>query len=143
MKHLTTIIVCTILVIAQGAFAGIDYNFISSNDLMKLLNQKKPVHMIDVQKKNDFLLQHFAHSIGTSAYPVKTPKDTDKIRQVLDSITKTDKQIVIIGPRGTRASKRTVAYLLKRGIAPERIAILKKGTRGWPTPEILLNTSGT
>ncbi len=65
-----------------------------------------------------------------------------RINEVLHDLQATDKPVVIIGPRGTRAAGRAYEYLLEQGIAAQRLAILQKGIRGWPAPEILLNTSG-
>ncbi len=143
MKKITGLIIFVMLTATQLAYGRIDYTYISTESLMDILKKKQPIHMVDVQKKNNYLRHHFAHSIGTDAYPVKTGKDTDKIKAILNTLQASDNRIVIIGPRGTRASQRAYAFLLQQGIAPQRLAILKKGTRGWPAPEIFLNTSGT
>ncbi len=109
---------------------------------MKSLQEKNPVHLVDIQKKNDFLQHHFYNSLETGAYPVKSEQDMSRINKVISNLQVTDKPVVIISPRGTRAAARAYEYLLEQGIAPQRLAILKKGIRGWPAPELLLNTSG-
>ncbi len=142
MRKITGLIIGFILLAAQGASASLAYNYISSDSFMKILQEKQAVHMLDIQKKNDYLRHHFAHSVGTSAYPVKTDQEKSRIKDMISTLQTTEDLIVIIGPRGTRAEQRTYAYLLDQGIAPKRLAILAKGTRGWPAPEILLNTAG-
>jgi rhodanese-related sulfurtransferase len=114
----------------------------NSDELLKTLQEKKPVNIVDIQKKKSFLLHHFFDSLETDAYPVKTDKDAGKIKKVLPTLQANAAPVVIVGPRGTRASQRAYAYLLKAGIDPNRLAILDKGVRGWPAPQILLNTSG-
>jgi rhodanese-related sulfurtransferase len=142
MEKITGLIIGLLLFAAQGVSADIAYNYINSDSFMKILQEKPAVHMVDIQKKNDYLRHHFAHSVGTSAYPVKTDREKNRINEMLSTLQTSKNPIIIIGPRGTRAEQRTFAYLLDQGIAPQRLAILEKGTRGWPAPEMLLNTSG-
>ena len=142
MKKITGLAAVLFLMIAGIATAGIEYNFIDSDSLMESLQEKKAIHLVDIQKKNDFLQHHFFGSVETGAYPVKSEQDMSRINEVLHDLQATDKPVVIISPRGTRAAGRTYEYLLEQGIAAQRLAILKSGIRGWPAPEILLNTSG-
>lgn len=142
MRKLTGITIILFFLTTGSALAGIDYNYVDSNSLMQSLQAKKAVHLVDIQKKNDFLQHHFSTAIATSAYPVKSEQDTGKIKAILADLQATSDPVVIVGPRGTRASKKAYAYLLKQGIAPQRLAILENGVRGWPAKEILLNTSG-
>jgi rhodanese-related sulfurtransferase len=142
MKKTTGLAAVLFLMIASIATAGIEYNYIDSDSLIKSLQEKKPIHLVDIQKKNDFLQHHFFGSLETSAYPIKTEQEMSRIKEVLHDLQATDKPVVIIGPRGTRAAGRAYEYLLEQGIAAQRLAILKNGIRGWPAMEILLNTSG-
>ena len=142
MKKTTGLVAILFLMIAGIAPAGIEYNFIDSDSLIKFLQEKKPVHLVDIQKKNDFLQHHFSKSHETAAYPVKSEQDMSRINEVIPDLQATDNPVVIIGPRGTRAAGRAYAYLLEQGIAAQRLTILKNGIRGWPAPELLLNTSG-
>jgi len=73
---------------------------------------------------------------------VKTEQEKGRINNLISTLQTTEDPIVIIGPRGTRAEQRTYAYMLEQGIAPQRLVILEKGTRGWPAREMLLNTAG-
>ncbi len=142
MKRITVLAAVFFLMIAGIATAGIEYNYIDSDSLMQSLQEKKPVHLVDIQKKNDFLQHHFFGSLETDAYPVKSEQEMSRINEVIHDLQATDKPVVIIGPRGTRAAGRAYAYLLEQGITAQRLAILKNGVRGWPAPELLLNTSG-
>jgi len=142
MKRTTWFIAVLLLMNAGSASANLTFNYIDSSDFMKILDEKKPVHMVDIQKKNDFLLHHFSRSITTAAYPVKSEQDKNKIKAILNDLQATSDPVVIIGPRGTRPSKRAYTYLTEQGIAPERLAILDKGVRGWPEQKILIDTLG-
>ncbi|RUM38511.1 MAG: hypothetical protein DSY57_02480 [Desulfobulbus sp.] len=142
MKKITVFAFVFLLVAVGVAQASSGVNFIDSDRFMKYLEKKKPVYMVDIQKKNDYLRHHFYGALPTNAYPVRSGQDRDRLKTILAEIRKTRNPIVIIGPRGSRAAKRAYAYLLQQGIAPERLAVLKKGIRGWPAPEVLLNTYG-
>lgn len=142
MNNISAIIFALVLLTAQAAAAGIDYNYINSNDFIKVLEKNKPVHVVDIQKKNNYLQKHFANSVATNAYPVKTAQEKNRIKDILSTLQANSDPVVIVGPRGTRASQKAYAYLLEQGVAPQRLAILEKGTRGWPAPQMLLNTSG-
>ena len=143
MKHLTKLIAASLFLLTTiNAQASLEFNTIDSHELMQHLNAKKPLFLLDIQKKKSFLLHHFFNSLETNAYPVKNDKDTGKINKVLARLQDDTTPIIIIGPRGTRASQRAFAYLVEAGISPQRVSILEKGIRGWPTPEILQNTAG-
>ena len=130
------------LITAGTALAGIKYNYIDSDSLMQSLQERKTMLLVDIQKKNDFLQHHFSKSLATGAYPVKSEQDTNRIKEVIGYLQASTAPVVIVGPRGTRASQKAYAYLLKQGIAPQRLAILANGVRGWPARDMLVNTSG-
>ena len=142
MRTITGFAAVLFLMSAGIASAALDYNYVDSNTLLKSLQEKKPLHLVDIQKKNDYLQHHFFNSLETSAYPVKSEQDMGRISEVVSSLQATDNPVVIIGPRGSRAAARAYLYLVEQGIAPQRLAILEKGIRGWPAPELLQNTSG-
>ena len=131
-----------LLLAAVTARASGVVNYIDSASFMKYLKEKKQVYMVDIQKKNDYLRHHFYGALPTNAYPVRSGQDRARLATVVDEIQKTDDPVVIVGPRGSHASKRAYFFLLRQGIAPRRLAVLKKGIRGWPKPEVLLNTYG-
>ncbi len=139
-----TVFVFTVLGIltAGTVFARQTYNYINSRSLLEILDTGNSAQLVDIQKKNDYLMHHFSHSVNTAAYPVKSEKDKNRLEPVIGQLQKDNSRIIIIGPRGKGAAKRAFRYLTTRGISPERIAILEKGIRGWPKPELLLDTYG-
>ncbi len=140
-----TIFILTLLgTLAAGTvLARQTYNYIDSTSLLKQLNtDKSAVLLVDIQKKNDYLMHHFSHSVKTAAYPVKSEKDKKRLEPVIGQLQQNNSRIIIVGPRGKSAAKRAFRYLTAQGIAPERIAILEQGIRGWPKPELLLDTYG-
>lgn len=142
MKKITVFASVFLLVTAVIASASSVVNYIDSDGFMKYLEEKKPVYMVDIQKKKDYLLHHFYGALPTNAYPVRSGHDKDRLQTILTEIHKTKSPIVIIGPRGSHAAKRAYSFLLQQGIDPQRLAVLKKGIHGWPDPEVLLNTYG-
>ena len=131
-----------LLFTAVVAQASSVVNYIDSASFWKYLKGKKSVYMVDIQKNNDYLRHHFYGALPTNAYPVRSGQDRARLAAVVAELKKTDDPVVIIGPRGSRASKRAYSFLLQQGIDSRRLAVLKKGIRGWPRPEILLNTYG-
>ena len=131
-----------LLLAAVVAQASGVVNYIDSADFMKYLKEKKSVYMVDIQKKNDYLRHHFYGALPTYAYPVRSGHDRAALAAVVAELKKTDDPVVIIGPRGRRASQRAYSFLLQQGIDSRRLSVLRKGIRGWPRPEILLNTYG-
>ncbi len=132
----------TMFPITLSAHGALNGKTVASEELQKIFQQHQPVHLLDIQKKHDFLLHHFFNALATDAYPVKTRTDTAKIEPLLKRLQSTNDPIIIIGPRGTRASQRALTFLIQKGISPERLSILEKGIQRWPAPEILQNTAG-
>ncbi|HHD56918.1 MAG TPA: hypothetical protein ENK89_04485 [Desulfobulbaceae bacterium] len=142
MKRIAVFAFVFLLATVAAVSASSVVNFIDSARFMKYLEEKKPLYMVDIQRKNDYLRHHFYGALPTNAYPVRSGRDKDRLKTILAEIRKTKNPIIIIGPRGSHAAKRAYAFLQQQGIAPERLAVLKKGIRGWPEPESLLNTYG-
>ncbi len=82
------------------------------------------VYLVDIQKKNDYLRHHFYGAVATNAYPVRSRQDKDRIKIIFPEIRTTKDPIVIIGPRGSYAAKRTSAFLQQQGGDTQRITIL-------------------
>ena len=123
------------------AFAD-DYKRISANELKGWLESKHPTILLDIQKKNAYKEHHFYGSIRTFAYPAKTDMQLESAGQGVRMHKQTGNDVVIIGPRGGRASKRTFDFLVTRGIPEEKIFILEAGIRKWPYKKMLLNIKG-
>ncbi len=139
------VFVCFLFLVFRGigmASPSGDVHYIDSNSFLSRLKKKESIYMVDIQKKNDYLRHHFYGALPTGAYPVRSQQDRRKLADIVDDLDNNDNPVVIIGPRGTHASKRAYMVLAQQGIDPKRLAILKKGIRGWPHPELLLNTYG-
>lgn len=142
MRRAITILALLGILTAGTLSARQTCNYINSTALLEILNTKQSLLLVDIQKKNDYLMHHFAHSITTAAYPVKSEQDKKRLEPVARQLLQNNKRIIIVGPRGKGAAKRTFRYLTGQGITRERIAILEKGIHGWPKPELLLDTYG-
>lgn len=131
-----------VLILASWAAAEVDYKYMDPEDLKIRLDTHEPTILVDIQKKNAFREHHFYGSIKTYAYPAKTELDTQSLVQAVHMYEQTQNKIVIIGPRGGRASKRTYDYLVSRGVPEDHISILRGGIKSWPYPEMLLDIKG-
>lgn len=125
-----------------AAAAAAEYRYMDPEDLKIRIDTHQPTILVDIQKKNAFREHHFYGSIRTYAYPVRTEFDTESLIQAVHMHEQTQDDIVIIGPRGGRASKRTQDYLVSRGVPAASIYILKGGIKDWPYPDMLLNIKG-
>jgi len=118
------------------------YNEMEPADLKVLLDTKQPVILVDIQKKNAYKEHHFYGSIRTFAYPAKTDSDKHSLVQAVTMYETNQNKVVIVGPRGGRASKRSYDFLAGKGIPEESLFILKGGIKKWPYKEMLLNIKG-
>jgi len=131
-----------VFLIAASAAATDQYKYIDPEELKIRIETSQPTILVDIQKKNAFLEHHFYGSIRTYAYPAKTELDTQSLIQAVRVFEQTGNMVVIIGPRGGRACKRSQDYLVSRGIPAEKIYILRGGIKSWPYPDMLLNLQG-
>ena len=115
------------------------FNMMTADELKVRLDAKQPTILLDIQKKNAYKEHHFYGSIRTYAYPAKTDADLESAIQGVRKHEQTGNDIVIIGPRGGKASQRTVGFLITRGIPEEKIFILQGGLKKWPYKKMLLN----
>lgn len=106
------------------------------------LETKEPTILVDIQPKNAYKEHHFFGSVRTYAYPAKTEMDTQSLVQAVRMFESYGNDVVIISPRGGRASRKTYDFLITRGIPEENLFILKGGIREWPYKELLLNIKG-
>lgn len=119
-----------------------EYIYMPPEELKVRLDSGEPTILVDIQKKNAYKEHHFYGSVRTQAYPAKTALDTESLVQAVRLFERTGNDIVIIGPRGGRACRRTQDFLVSRGIPAERISILRGGIREWPHRDMLLNLKG-
>lgn len=115
------------------------FNMMTADELKVRLETKQPTILLDIQKKNAYKEHHFEGSIRTYAYPARTDADLESAVQGVRKHEQTGNDVVIIGPRGGKASQRTVGFLITRGIPEENIFILQGGITKWPYKEMLLN----
>jgi len=118
------------------------YNLMEPDALKVRLETKEPTILVDIQPKNAYKEHHFFGSVRTYAYPAKTEVDTQSLVQAVRMFESYGNDVVIISPRGGRASRRTFDFLITRGIPEEKLFILKGGIREWPFKEMLLNIKG-
>ena len=115
------------------------FNMMTADELKVRLETKQPTILLDIQKKNAYKEHHFYGSVRTYAYPSKTDTDLQSVVQGVRMYEQSGNDVVIIGPRGGKASQRTVDFLTTRSIPEEKIFILQGGIRNWPHKEMLLS----
>ena len=135
----TTIVMLFMMSIPGFALA---FNKMTADELKVRLDTKEPTILLDIQKKNAYKEHHFYGSIRTYAYPAKTDSDLQSAVQAVRMHEQTGNDVVIVGPRGGRASQRTSDYLVTRGIPEEKIFILSGGVKKWPYMKMMLNIKG-
>lgn len=134
---------CVVSILLAGfPLQGLAYSLMEAEDLKTRLDAGQPVILVDIQPKNAFNEHHFFGSIRTYAYPAKTETDTESLVQAVRMYKSTGSEVVIIGPRGGRAEKRTHDFLVGRGIPEEKLHILKGGIGAWPFKEKLQSIQG-
>lgn len=134
------LIIASILFCGPGLASA--YNLMEPDALKVRLETKEPTILVDIQPKNAYKEHHFFGSVRTYAYPAKTEMDTQSLVQAVRMYESYGNDVVIISPRGGRASRRTYDFLITRGIPEEKLSILKGGIREWPYKELLLNIKG-
>lgn len=136
MKRIVFLVFFILLV--KVAFAQ-NYNFLKAEDFKKWVDSSKKIHIIDVQREEDFRKKHIKGSIGTDAYPVKTEQDKVKLDKVISRVKIDNLDIVIVCPRGGGAAKNAFDYLKSKGINEKRLYILEGGIKGFPYKEMCQN----
>lgn len=140
-KPIILISVTALLAICTPVFA-FAYNLMEQEDLKIRLDSGQPLILVDIQPENAYREHHFYGSLATYAYPVKTEPETRKLDQAVSLHQTTGYDVVIIGPRGGMAAKRTHDFLADRGVPEEKLFILRGGISQWPYRKMLLNIKG-
>ena len=133
---------CLLLFIVSMPAVALAYSMMKADELKVRIETKQPTILLDIQKKNAYKEHHFYGSIRTFAYPAKTDQDLESAVQAVRMFKQTGNDVVVIGPRGGRASKRTFDFLVTRGIPEDKIYILEGGIKKWPYRKMLLNIKG-
>lgn len=112
-------------------------NFLKPEALRENILKKKPIIIVDVQKKENFKKHHIKNSIETNAYPVKSEEDKKKLDVLLNKILSSKDDVVIVCPKGKGAAMNTYEYLKSKGVPENRLFILEGGITGWPYKDLL------
>jgi len=142
MLKKTLLLVSVFWMLFTVAAIAAEIQYMPADDLKTMLDDKKPVVIADIQKPKEFQKHHFYSAIETSAYPVKSDAEKQLLDKVVSMYEKTDNPIVIVGPRGSSASRRAYAYLLDQDVPEDKIFILKGGIKEWPYKELLIDIAG-
>jgi thiosulfate/3-mercaptopyruvate sulfurtransferase len=135
MKKRTLLTIAVLCLLAAPVLAK-SYQYLSAAETSAKLQQQQPMVLVDIQVEKEFQQHHLPGALATAAYPVKSKTDLAKLDAILPQLQGTE-PVVIVCPRGGGGAKRTYDYLEKKGVAAERLYILKKGQQGWPYPEQL------
>lgn len=109
------------------------FKYYTAEQLQKAVEEKAPIHIVDIQVKEDFDKHYIKGAIETNAYPVKSDEDKAKLEKVMSLLEKDQEDIVIICPRGAGGAMRTYEYLRdEKKIEEQRLFILENGQKGWP-----------
>lgn len=128
--------VCFTLGLVTSCLAG-DYSYISADEMKSRIVEGPTPLIVDIQVEKEYLQHHLPGSVPTYAFPVKNATERDMLHKIVRLFQESDKDIVIVCPRGKGGAKRTYDYLLDEKIPAEKITILTKGIAGWPYNEIL------
>ncbi|MBJ6727961.1 rhodanese-like domain-containing protein [Geomesophilobacter sediminis] len=115
-----------------SATVALAANYIEPQELKELLDQKKPVILVDIQPAADFEKHHLPGSIETNAFPAKTDVEKARLDQALAVIKASKAPVVVICPRGKSGAKNSYNYLQSKGVSEDRMTILEGGIFEWP-----------
>jgi rhodanese-related sulfurtransferase len=113
-------------------------NYIEPQELKELLDQKKPVVLVDIQPAADFEKHYLAGSIETNAFPAKTDEEKKRLDKTLPVIKASKDPVVVICPRGKTGAKNSYDYIVSQGVPEDRMMILEGGIHEWPYKELFV-----
>lgn len=116
------------------------FNYLEPDQFKQWLDTDKPVIIVDIQVKEEFAAHHFAGSIETNAYPVKSDADRQKIDPAVVAYKESGHDVVVVCPRGGGGAKRCYSYLKSQGVPEQKLTILKGGVAKWPHRHMLSNS---
>ncbi len=134
MKKFAAALILTL----SAATAALAANYIEPQELKELLNKKQSVILVDIQPAADFEKQHLPGSIETNAFPAKSDDEKKRLDKTLPIINASKDPVVVICPRGKTGAKNSYEYLMKQGVAEERMTILEGGIHEWPYKELFV-----
>lgn len=121
--------------------AAMAANYIDPEELKPLLEQKKPVVIVDIQPAADFAAHHFAGAIETNAFPAKNAEEKKRLDKTIPVIKGSAAPVVVVCPRGKSGAKNSYEYLVSQGIPEDRLQILDGGIAEWPFKELFVTGS--
>lgn len=128
----------SLAIVLVSATAVLAANYIEPQALKELLDEKKPVVLVDIQPAADFAKQHLPGSIETNAFPAKTAEETARLDKALAVIGVSADPVVVVCPRGKSGANNSYEYLKSKGVPEDRMTILQGGIQGWPHKELLV-----
>lgn len=133
------ILSCLLLVLlgAPSMALSDSYEYITAEKVKHKLEKKEPMHLVDIQVKEDFAKHHLPGAIATYSYPVKSEAEKAKLDAIIEKLQSDDAPVVVVCPRGAGGAKRCHDYLKEKGIVEGRLLILEKGQEGWPYKELV------
>lgn len=133
-RQLVILLALTVFSTGTALAAG----YIEPQELKQMIEQKKPMVLIDIQPAADFEKQHLPGAIETNAYPAKKDEEKKRLDKTVAEIKKSDAPVIIICPRGGSGATNSHSYLQSQGIPENRLIILKGGNDKWPFPEMFV-----
>ncbi|NJD38343.1 MAG: rhodanese-like domain-containing protein [Geobacter sp.] len=134
LKKFTAALILTL----STASAALASNYLEPNELKELLDKKQPVILVDIQPAADFEKQHIVGSIETNAFPAKSDEEKARLDKTLPIIKASKDPVVVVCPRGKSGAKNSYEYLMKQGVAEDRLQILDGGIAEWPYKELFV-----
>ncbi len=118
-----------------------NFNYLEPEQFKQWLENGKPMVIVDIQDKASFAAQHFAGSIETNAFPVKTESEKKQIDQAVAAYKTSGNDVVVVCPRGGGGAKRCYSYLKSQGVPEEKLMILIGGIDKWAHRDMLISSS--
>lgn len=134
LKKFTAALILTL----STASAALAANYIEPQELKELLDKKQPVILVDIQPAADFEKQRIVGSIETNAFPAKSDEEKARLDKTLPIIKASKDPVVVVCPRGKSGAKNSYEYLMKQGVAEDRLQILDGGIAEWPYKELFV-----
>jgi thiosulfate/3-mercaptopyruvate sulfurtransferase len=103
---------------------------VSPAEFKQWLEEQRKVMILDVQPAGDFERHHIKGSVGTGP-------DAGRIDALVPTIRESQKDVVIVCPRGGGGARSAHDYLQGKGISAERLFILEGGMQAWPFEEMV------
>ena len=113
-------------------------NYITPENLKKMLDEKQEVILVDIQPAADFEKQHLPGSIETNAFPAKTDEEKARLDKALPAINASKAKVMVVCPRGKTGAKNSYDYLQTKGVVENRLQILEGGIADWPYKEMFV-----